>query len=227
MTDVQPAQEAKQSRKRARAQKQSDDEVRQPGEVQINFDDAVTEIKQIIAHQERDNWRLGEVAYHVEPRYGQNTLAKLAKANGGIAECTLRRRRNTYEAWFVKIRAAPPESFSVAQELQAHPDRAQIIAREPNITTRRARKLMREYKQNEKRADPDARSKEYHKWFNDAVNLANEAKQYGEIVDDKLDWERRQILCKGIEPKLLEDLREGGNALIRLADFLQQLLDEA
>jgi hypothetical protein len=124
MTNVQI--ESQQPRKRARKQP---DEIRQPNEDFIKFEDVVTELKQIVDHGERDNWRLGELAYRVEPRYGDKTLAKLAKENGGIAECSLRRRRNVYEAWFVKIRAAPPESFAVAQELAAHPERGRIIRR--------------------------------------------------------------------------------------------------
>jgi len=229
MTDVQQSESTK---TRVRTRSKAEKPRRQPDEAKpadagfIPFDDVVAELQQLNAQEEKNHWRQAELAYRVQPLYGDGTLAKLAKKNGNIAECTLRRRRNVYEAWFIKIRAAPPESFAVAQELQAHPDRANIIKRKPDITTREARQEMRDYNEKDKPKEPDSRLKQYEKWFKDAVNHANTVKTDAEIVDD-LDQETRQILREAIEPKLLPDLLEGGNALIKLADFLQQLLDEA
>jgi hypothetical protein len=207
---------------------------RQPDEAQqIKFEVAVAEGKRIVAAGESNAWELARIADQVEPKYGDKTLAKLAKAIGGIAACTLERRRYVCRKW-KEIPASPPESFAVAQELAAlaenHPERAaQIITEKPNITSREARKEVREYKKQENQRDPNLRLKEYQKWFKAAVSHANTVETDAQIVDDKQldDPERRKILCEAIEPNDLPDLHEGANALIKLADFLQRLLEEA
>ena len=220
MTNVQI--ESQQPRKRARKQS---DEVGQPNEDFINFDEVVSELKQIVDHGERDNWRLGELAYRVEPRYGDKTLAKLAKENGDIAECTLRRRRNVYQAWRIEIRAAPPESFSVAQELQAHPDRAQIIKDKPNITTREARKKAQAWKEQKKKADPNYGVEQMKTWLNGLLTRASKAVADAEWIDT-LNPEDQENLRKVIikDPKMLDEPREAARAWGIVVNALQSLV---
>src|SRR5262249_34897845 len=56
----------------------------------INYDEAVTEAKQIIAQMDSSRWRmrLGELADKVEKAYGEARLKRFA-AEIGIAACTL------------------------------------------------------------------------------------------------------------------------------------------
>jgi hypothetical protein len=188
----------------------------------INFEDVVTELKQIIAQGERNDWRVGELADRVEPDYGDKTLAKVAKKiDGRIALCTLERRRSVYRAW-KNISAAPPKSFAVAQELAAHPDRAQIIANKPTITTREARKEMYAHNAQQKQADHKERMK---KLFDDLILRATKTCSVANSIMTNLTQEELRNLRAVIkDPTLLDELRESGQDSIKLADFLQRLV---
>ncbi len=79
-----------------------------------------------------------------ETAYREGTLKRFAKAIG-ISECTLGRYRDVYRAW--KDISAPGReslSYAVARELAAHPDRAEIVRDNPDITKREAAKIRRE-----------------------------------------------------------------------------------
>jgi Protein of unknown function (DUF3102) len=66
------------------------------------------------------------------------------------------------------------------------------------------------------------------RWFNDVVTRASRAMEDGEVANSRpLTPERRQIYQEVVEPTLLPTLRKGGEALIKLADFLDQLFEEA
>ena len=199
-----------------------------PNEEVIPYKDAVTELREIVARAndnqakaESEQMRSGEIADKVESIYGDRTISKLAK-EGGIAACTLKRRRTVYRAWQA-IGAAPPQ-FAVAQELHAHPDREQIIKRLPNITSREARKLMTEYRAAEKNKEPSAQKND-KRWFRDVVQIAGNATQQAEITTQRLSRERRQQLRAVSEPKLIGAIREGGEALIKIADWVEQEAD--
>jgi hypothetical protein len=116
------------------------------------YRDAVRRARQLVEQIASAQWELGELAEQVEKKYSARTLASFARAIGINAE-TLNHYRSTVRAW-AGIQPAPAElPFSVLQELAAHPDRAQIVADNPKITTRKARDLMREYRRNEKAED--------------------------------------------------------------------------
>jgi hypothetical protein len=222
MTDIQVV-ESTQTKKRGRARQQPD-EAGQPDV--INFDHVVTELKQIVARGSLDAWRVAELAFKVEPKYGDKTLVKLAKQlGGGIAACTLERRRSVFQAW-KDSGVAAGISFAVAQELAPHPERVRIIAGKPNMGSREARKLMREYNQNKKQKDADFPLDEYRKWFRDVVDHHSAVYRDGQIVNDHLDRERLQMLREAIEPNLLPGLREAGMAAIKLFNFLNRLVDK-
>jgi hypothetical protein len=220
MTDVQPVESP---RKQPRKLKEP---VALPPAIdpKTYYEAAVAEVKQIGRTADTDQMRVGQIAAQVETTYGEETLSKFAK-DTGIALCTLRRRRSVWRAW-EKIKAAPPKLYSVAEALQAHPDAAQIIKDNPNITSREARKKAHEHNKQTKQKDPESRLKEYRKYLENAVKHAYAVKTDAEIVDDNLDKERRQILRKAIEPKVLGDLRDSANALLKLVNFLQRLVDE-
>jgi hypothetical protein len=191
----------------------------------IDFDAAVSEGKEILARAEGDQMRLAELADGIEPRYGDQTLERFAREIG-VAACTLKRRRSVYRAW-KDIGAPAPQCYAVAQELATHPDRANIIRTNPDITKRQARQIMRERQRAEVVAAPrDWRRNEWRRWFQAVVQLATKAIRDGAVADQPVAPEVRQILREVIEPHLLQTLRDGGEALIRLADFLEALIAE-
>ena len=76
--------------------------------------------------------------------------------------------------------------------------------------------------------DADPLAQAYRNWLSAAVKHANALARDAEIVDDKsLDEGRRQALLRAIEPKVLDDLREGAIAGLKLFNFLRCLIDEA
>jgi hypothetical protein len=190
----------------------------------IPFDEVVTEGKRMVAVADSNNWRFGELAHRCEPKYGEETLAKLAKAIGGIAACTLERRRSVYRAWFVEISAAPPESFAVAQELQNHPKRGEIIEKRPNITTREARKEMQAWNEEQQKADPKLQLKRMEKILEGLLSRASKAQADAGMINTFTEEERRNLQKAIKDPKMVDDeLREGAKSWIALADFFQSL----
>jgi hypothetical protein len=216
MTNVQPIEPAQ---PRKRAQKQADEP--------DFYDAAVAEGMQINQNMTTAEWgrmRLGELASQVETKYGENKLKQYAK-DIGMALCTLERSRSVWRAW-EDISAAPP-NFSVAQELQDHPDRGKIVAERPNITTREARKKARAWKEKKQKEDPDFGVKQMKELFDGLLTRASKAIADEEMISN-LDLERRQNLKKAIkDPKLLDELREGARAWTLTADLLQNLVDGA
>ncbi len=191
-----------------------------------HWNDAVREGKVIVELGEATQLRLGELADEVESEYGKKKLAEFAKAIG-VAACTLKRRRSAYRAW-KKTGAAPPRLYSVAQDLAAHPDRAKIVAENPNLTAREARELTREAKAHKDSAQnpkPPKDSAEHHhkRTIGELVSLANAAIRATGFVDQPVPPELRE----SIELDLLKIIRQGGEALVKAADFMQELLEPA
>ena len=83
-------------------------------EKSIAYDLAVREGKEIVAKREADDWRLGELADRVQPKYADRTLEKFAKAIG-VAACTLERKRSVFRAW-MDISEPAPKSFHSASQ---------------------------------------------------------------------------------------------------------------
>jgi len=195
----------------------------------IKYDVAVREGKEIIANEKRGQMRLGELADKLEPKYADRTLAKFA-AEIGIAACTLERHRSVYRAW--KENPAPgPVSYAVLRALQDHPDRADIVKNNPDLTQAEARKLMRPYrgedsgKQDKEEQETDW-DKHNRRWFKNLVALAHDATSAAEVALDCTPEKQRELL-KAVEPGLVMYLRGGGNALVRIADWLDERLEEA
>jgi hypothetical protein len=135
----------------------------------------------------------------------------------------LERSRSVYRAWAEKS-AAPPKSFGVAQELQAHPDRFAIIEKDPNITTRKARTLVKELHKKEVAADPAKwRRDEQRRWFNAVVKRAEEVIRDADLANSQVSPQLEQALREVVEPDLLLTLREAAEGLTKLADYLERL----
>jgi len=195
---------------------------------QINYDAAVAEAKQILQNietAESGRMRLGELAAKVETHYGEKTLKKFAKDSGWVL-CTLQRSMSTYRAW-ANISAVPP-NFSVAQELQALPDKdkIRIIKETPNITASQARKKAREHKEAKQQADPEFQFEQAKKWLENLLSRASKIVGDATLINS-LTPEQRRPLKKAIRmPAVLDELLEAAQALQTMHEFLKQLVDE-
>src|SRR6516164_11519371 len=200
----------------------------------IDYDEAVDEAKGIVAKiddAERGQLRLGELAHKLDKKYGDRTLAKFA-AEIGVAKCTLDRYQTVYRAWEGKLAPGPiSTSYAVLRELQTHPDRAQIIRKNPNLTKREAHERMRELKgaaktkQEQEQEQEDEWLKHDRKWFKDLVAIAIEAARAAGVLDEYTP-EQLDKLRQAVDPKLLMYVRGGGRMLFRVANRLAELLGE-
>ena len=106
----------------------------------VPYDEAVIEAKKIMSDIEDRQWRLGDLADRLEPKYGDQTLAKFAEAIG--------HKTDTVMTWRTTARAWPEKTirigFAVARILNAFPNRQQIVHENPFLTVPQARKLARE-----------------------------------------------------------------------------------
>jgi hypothetical protein len=181
----------------------------------------VAEAKQIDQAADKGQMRLAQIAAQVETKYGEGSLKQFAQ-DTGIALCSLQRRRSVWRAW-VDIKAAPPKLYSVAQELQAHPERARIVKEEPDITSSRARKLMREYKEQQRPQKANNGGgwtvEGTKRWFNDLVTRASAAIEDGPALDKVED----EILKQAIEPTMLGTVHQGIDAWIKVLNRLRPL----
>jgi hypothetical protein len=200
-----------------------------PAPEKINWDDAVAEGKRLVAEgkrlvaeanqmtetADRYDWRLAELADQVAAQYGQDRLGKFA-TEIGIAHCTVKRRRTTYRNWKEAAKSDPgllsSLSYSVARELENHPERVRLVKENPNMTKREAAALKKDLSKPE--------SEEQRHW-NDMIKRAGKA--LGDM--DLLKWDRK-ILLGVVEPTLFNDLREGAKAWAHLADSLEKLFKE-
>jgi hypothetical protein len=217
MTDVQSVGSTP-PRRRGRRSEQPDS---------LNFDEVAAELKQIVARGSSDAWRIAELAYLVEPKYGDQTLVKLAKKiGGGIAACALERRRRVFRAW-KQIPAAPPKSFAVAQELETLPPEvaAQIITDKPDISSREARRKKLEHNGQVQQMDPEFAVKSMRKLFTQLLLRASKAVRDAEIINFDLERQRSLRAVIITQPAVLQELREAAQAWTTLADFLQHLVD--
>lgn len=107
---------------------------------QIHYDEAVAVVKQFdIMYQ----WKLGEICDKLEPKYGENTLAKFAEDIGKNYNSLLN-YRTTYRAWKEEI--IRPKSFSTAREMNKLPSekKQEILVANPNITYKEAHHIVTE-----------------------------------------------------------------------------------
>jgi hypothetical protein len=189
-----------------------------PAPEMITWEDAVAEGKRLVAETtattDRNDWRIAELADLVVTHYREHTLANFA-TEIGLAHCTVQRRLTTYRNWKA-IRKADPGlllSYSVARELEKHPQRERLIKENPRMTKRQAAKLMKAH-----RGKPE---NETQKWWKDLLKRANKAEADESIVKAA----NRQVLLEVVEPNMLSTLREAGQASIRVADALEKLFN--
>src|SRR5262249_38449341 len=155
----------------------------------------------------------------VEKIYGERRLQRFA-ADIGIAACTLERARSVYRRWKPEDgKSAPaPISYSVAQELQAHPDRRKLVEANPKMTKQEARK--------HRHALEDAACAAHtRRWFAGVVERARKALSDAGIADQVVGREQQHAMRAVIDRTQLQTVRDAGNAYLRLALFLGGLLE--
>lgn len=166
----------------------------------IDYDEAVHEGQQLLQRIENTQLRLGEIAHRVEPRYGDQTLARFAEAIGIDPE-SLKRYRSVYRAW-ADIRAPGPIlTYAVARELAGHPDREAIVAAQPAITKRQAQQKMLEYRS----LDGVARQRRLLKLAREVIRETEDS-----------DWD-----AGSLQPGVADTVRRAADALTRTADILE------
>jgi hypothetical protein len=187
---------------------------------EISWEDAVAEGKRLVAEGKRlvvmadkNDWRLTALAHQVVKKYGENKLSKFA-SEIGISHCAVKRRRTTYRNWEEILKGDPgllfSLSYSVARALETHPDRERLIKANPQMTKREAVRLMKAYR------DPESEMRETQRLWKNLLLRAGKA-----ITDENFLNLDRQILLGVVEPTMLSTLRDAGEALIRLADGLE------
>jgi hypothetical protein len=104
-------------------------------------------------------WVLGDLANSVETQYGEHRLEQFAK-DTGVPLASLLSARSVFRAFPMVDFPRGKVSFSAAKALAAHPDRLEILAKTPDISTREAAARTRQWK-SEQRSDqpPPVRTK--------------------------------------------------------------------
>jgi hypothetical protein len=135
---------------------------------EVFYADAVRKGIDAIAGMASKQWILGDLALEVEKVYGEQRLERYAEdINFPGAPCTLARYRSVCAA-FPKT-GGRPLFFGSAQKLQKHPDRLEIVERNPAISKAEAIKLMSEWRaehpgtddeQDDEKEDPNNEQKE-------------------------------------------------------------------
>lgn len=103
------------------------------------------------------HWQLGELASEVSKEYGKDKIGEFAK-DLKVGKKLLEQYRYTMKQWPQKD-GRP--SFWIAYYLNAHPQRAQIFAKNPDITVKEARERMKAFNQKQQdKAEKEAAGSE-------------------------------------------------------------------
>jgi hypothetical protein len=108
----------------------------------IPYDEAVIKGKKIMLEIGNRQWELADLANHLEPKYGEQTLARYAIAID-VKYRTLQKLRSVARAWPQMTRARNI-SFGIAADLMAQADREQIVEGNPLLTQGQARTLIKD-----------------------------------------------------------------------------------
>jgi hypothetical protein len=82
----------------------------------------------------------------------------------------LKRHLSVYRAWN-GIEAPAPLSYAVLQDLQDHPNRAEIVNEKPKLTKREAREIMGQYKGKKNEESSGGRREETGRWLQRVFSL--------------------------------------------------------
>jgi hypothetical protein len=111
----------------------------------ISWDEAVEESLRLSKDLEVSQMRFGEIAYRLEPKYGESTLVRYAQLMK-MKINTLQNCRSVYRTWHEDLKVKNLPKFSIAKALVKHPERAKIVEERPNITEREAKEETKKLK---------------------------------------------------------------------------------
>jgi hypothetical protein len=176
------------------------------------FNEAVEEARKIVQQLRKDQLRLGELADKVETTYGNGDLGKFA-AQIGEVKCTIERYRDVYRAWKDQIPALRRETkyaktkYTVLRELQAHPDRFALVDEKPDMKPGEARKLMKEYKEENAPVVND----QHRKWARDCKKVGKQLRALNDYAAGVPDEELQAFF----EPTFLNDIAAACEAMAK------------
>jgi hypothetical protein len=116
----------------------------------MEYDVAVKALQKI----SQDNWLIGEIADSVEPKYGDDTLGKLAEESG-VSFSTIKNCRNVWRAYDEKVPRGT--NWSVCREFASQPDRFELI--EHQWSVREAREEIQKRNANKPKKKPKEKAK--------------------------------------------------------------------
>jgi hypothetical protein len=126
-----------------------------------------------------------------------------------------------------------PKSYAVARELEKLDDRFEIIKDHPNTTKREARKLRleregNEYQEHLEKRTPAWMRKNVKPWFQHVCKLTVDVLREVNLARGTGGPDIEEILREVIGPSrgLLPSIRNAGDALIQLANYLDTVLSE-
>jgi hypothetical protein len=197
--------------KRARKRKQSEP-------TQIKYDDAaIAQGIRLVKALKSSQMKLGELADRLQPKYGEETLKRFAKAIG-LPVATLARYRSVYRKW--KGIEAPGPNFAVAKALQSLPsNHIELLMNEfPNMTKRDAITFVKDWR-NAHPEDQGWKVDEKRKWFDAALKHAQDSIKYE--LHGHLDPD---LLLRALDnPEQAEDtFRAASGAFATLADAVNR-----
>ena len=193
----------------------------------IEFDAAVDMGRHFVALIEL-NEELGALADRVKPKYGKQTVAKLAEAIG-LTYDTLKKYRTVYRAYKDKQKemgeTSPP--FAVLSALAAVPERADIIKANPDLTTAVARGIAQAHKANTTATNGQPKERwivtETRRWFDDAMEAARKTFKFGHPPQERLDPDVLRAALADPD-QTVAVLRKSANANTTLADAIEDAL---
>jgi hypothetical protein len=196
----------------------------------MKYEKAVKEARAIIGLVEKDLWRLAQIAYELEPKYGEQTLARFAD-DIGLSFSTIRYYRLTYERFGQDQNVGRPP-FWTAKELLSVPYAARIIEQYPDITRQEARTFAKEYRElsEEEKEELNKEREEGHKVFEELfeeIRAAREGRKPEPPPFDvmemlkKCDRELIAVLKKMGEKGIEYDEKE----MCSVCNHIQQVLD--
>jgi hypothetical protein len=191
-------------------------------DAEISYDDkAIAKGKRLAAilkTGDEAEWKLGELADRLEPKYGKKTLANFASEIGLTAD-RLNRCRHVYRKWKDLRKKGTSPKFGVLQALAAHPLRDTIIKELPKLTVREARTFMRDWRIAHPAEDHNWTGDEARRWFAAAIKHAADSIKYGYPAQSHLDPD--------ILEQALATLRSASRAFAALADAVERALAPA
>jgi hypothetical protein len=217
-----------------------------PGSANYTFQDVIDEGKALRAKAEKIDDeqgeiqdRLGEIAHEIvyEQKWGNKLkLTAYAKLIDYDSCAVLRRYMSVHRAWhdipWREFRPQGPILYAVRRALQGHPQRADILRANPNLTPSEARKEMRDYNKKLKGGEDDDTDNEPDKgnadwdkhtagWYSDFIDKCTKFR--GWIIDVKAVPPERKRALLNVEFDLLSVPEEIAEALLKFVADMRLL----